>query len=290
MRLREAAAGDIDAIAEFTQDTFAWGDYVSGAFSSWLGTPNSQLLVAVDDDDRAVGLARARMLSDHEVWLHAARVHPEHRGQGIAGALNRALMDWGGRQGGQVVRLLIEDWNEAAQRQVAKEGYRAVSQWNLAHRQIGPGDPNPRRNGGRRVPGPERLQRAASAEAEPAYLAWAAGELHRRARGLFGRGWSWRRLVIDDLVDSAKDGAFLHCPSGWVLTAEGPDERLDIEWFMATPDDFSRLVRATLDHALTAGAAGLRFFVPAIDALDDALVRIGCELERAALWERALNP
>lgn len=286
VNVRPATAADLPAIAEFTTGTFAWGDYVGDAIDGWLTDDDGRVLVGATVDDAPVALARGVFLSPSELWLHAARVHPDWRGQGIASLLNSALVDWGREHGAQVVRLLIEDWNEAAQRQVEKSRYRRVSQWVFGRRMIVADDPNPTRNGGKRVPGPERLQRASRSEAEPAFLAWSASQLLRSARGLFGRQWRWRRLTIDDLMDGAADGTFFECPSGWVLMSRADHTTLQISWMMATADDIPRLVRAILDYGLSRKVKVIEFLVPASDEMEAALERIGCELSPSAIWER----
>lgn len=288
--LRPARADDEPVVRSFTQETFSWGDYVGDAFAAWLGASDGHVLVATTSDDQPVAVARAVLLSEHELWLHGARVHPDWRGRGVGGKLNEGLVEWGRTKGAHVARLLTEEWNEAAQRQVAKSGYRPVSQWLYAHRTFDPADPNPRRNGGKRVPGPERLQTASRSEAEPAFLAWSTSQLMRHARGLFGFRWSWRRLTIEDLVAGAKARTFFECPSGWALMSRTEEGTLETAWIMATPEDTSRLVRAILDYGLAAQATGLSFQVPATVEFQTALDRIGCSLKPASIWERSIDP
>ncbi len=286
--LRQAVASDRSAIAAFTRGTFEWGDYVTDRFDNWLDASAGHLLVATADGE-AVGLARGVLLSPRELWLHAARVHPVWRGKGIGGALNDELVAWGKAQGAVVVRLLIEDWNEAAQKQVLKAHYRPVSQWLFGKREISPTDPNPMRNGGKRVPGPERLQAASRSEAEPAFLAWSTSDLMRASRGLFGLAWTWRRLTLDDLIVGAKARTFFECPSGWVLMSRRDDGVMEVAWAMATQDDVTRLIRAVLDYALSARATELHLHMPATAEVSAALERIGCAVKAMTIWERAIE-
>ncbi len=286
--LRPARATDRSEISAFTEGTFEWGDYVADRFDSWLEVENGHMIVATADDV-VVGLARGVLLSPSELWLHAARVHPDWRGKGVGGLLNEGLIAWGKEQGAGVARLLIENWNDAAQKQVAKGHYRPVSQWAFGKREISPDDPNPMRNGGKRVPGPERLQAASRSEAEPAFLAWSTSNLLRAARGLFGFRWSWRRLTIDDLALGAKSRTFFECPSGWVLMSRTAEGVREVAWAMATPDDVTRLVRAVLDYSLSERAAELHFHMPATVEVLAALERIGCTVKLMTIWERAID-
>ena len=61
--IRHARGSDKDAIASFTQDTFEWGDYVTDQFDRWLEDPNGHLIVGVDENDTAVAISFAALLS-----------------------------------------------------------------------------------------------------------------------------------------------------------------------------------------------------------------------------------
>ena len=164
--IRPARAEDHAAIASFTEATFDWGDYVADAFEQWLADPHGLVVVAADPADRAVAVSKATMVSDTEAWFQGARVHPEWRRRGIANAMANTMAEWARSRGARVVRLLVEDWNDIAQRQVEAGGFRAVGSWAVAERTIGAASPVPSGNGGRRVPALEQLVRAPSAEAE----------------------------------------------------------------------------------------------------------------------------
>lgn len=284
--VRPARPEDKVAIASFTRDTFEWGDYVADRWDGWLAAGDS-LMVVASTGDRAVAMARAQLLSENELWLQAARVHPDHRGQGLGGRMNEHLLEWGKESGARIARLLIEDWNEPAQRQVTKSGYRRVASWVFAERDISLHDPAPTGNGGKRVPGDERLKHAPSAEAGPAYMAWSTSELSRAGRGLIGLEWQWRTFVVDDLFAAAKDRSLLASPSGWAIVAFREDG-MAVPWFMATPDDTARLVRAILDRAIETGSDHLSVWSPVTDDVTYALERIGCRLHTSGVWERLL--
>ena len=134
MTIRPARPDDKTVIAAFTTDTFSWGDYVADAFDSWMDDPNGQILIAANDADEAIGMARVSLLSSTEAWAQAARVHPDNRRQGIGGRLTEAGEIWAAGQGALVMRLITEDWNEPAQRQVEKSGYRMVAHWAMAEK------------------------------------------------------------------------------------------------------------------------------------------------------------
>lgn len=283
-RIRPAEKRDAAAIASFTTNTFSWGDYVADRFLEWMEEPATQVAVATDDDDRPVALARVRMLGSQEGWLSAARVHPDHRRKGLGSALNDWCADWVASRGGSVVRLQIEDWNDPAQNQVVRLGYRAVATVINAERSVSGGEIEPATNGGRRTRAEERLDRAPRAEAEGAYIAWSTSELARASHGLFPvEPWTWRRMTQAD----AHSGRTWFCPSGWVMADEGED-RLVVRWLVATPDDASLLVRAAVDLAHERHLEEIHVCAPAIDWMEEALQKNGFEIHRTHIYEKPL--
>ncbi|NND85145.1 MAG: GNAT family N-acetyltransferase [Acidimicrobiia bacterium] len=293
MSIRAGRPDDAEAVASFTQGTFSWGDYVGEAFPGWLEDPALHIVVATDEDDRAVGVMRTTLTSPREAWLASARVHPDHRGRGLATEMNEAGVAWAGAQGAVVARLLIEDWNEGPQRQVERMGYHKGNSWSFARRDDLQSDPNPLRNGGPRVPGPERLLPAAGAEVDDAFLAWSSGRLLRASRGLVSRHWAFWTLRPDDLVDARRRGALLTCPSGWVIgdLEEGHqgERRFSVTWLHASAEDSRRVLRACLDHAVERECESIALWLPVDAALDAAHEALGFEASTSSVWERPIR-
>ncbi len=279
---------DRAAIGAFTRETFAWGDYVAGAYKDWLADPNGFVLVGADETDQAVAVGKVTMLSATEAWGSGARVHPEWRRKGISSRLSEDLWEWALHRGAQVLRLVVEDWNEPARRQVEATGLRPVSRWLLAERAVGDASPVPEGNGGRRTPAPERLHTVPSSEAEPSFLSWASGPLAQAGRGLFPTGWSFRRLTVDDLVDAARNDALWEGPAGWVM-ARLQDGALRAEWIETGPADAYRMARALTDSAVDGGAERLLAWVPDVDWMARALRRAGCELSPMTIYAKGLG-
>lgn len=284
--IRSARPDDHDAIRSFTTDTFEWGDYVADAFESWLEDPDAEVAVALDDD-RPVAIARAVMLSPTEGWMHGARVHPDHRRRGLATHLNHHLCEWGRARGGLVMRLMIEGWNEAAQRQVAAAGFRTVSRWTNAVRGLG-STPDPVTNGGRRVPGDEQLVVGTRAEIEPAWVAWSTSELSRTGRELYPRGWLMRRMHRGDLEDAVAEKHLLHGPSGWIIAEDEDDDTMFVPLLVAADGDAYRMVRAVVDRADRKNYSRVRALVPSVDWMTEALARGGFELADEQVWAKTL--
>lgn len=275
--VRPALPSDREAIVEFTRDTFEWGDYVADEFDGWLARPDMLVVVAVDDDEQAVALAAARMLSSSEAWFHAARVHPDLRGRGIAAEVSVALRSWARDQGALVGRLLVEDWNEASIRHVEKTGRRRVASMARCTKSIGDASPSPDGNGGRRVPSPLRARSAHAADAQSALASWSIGELGRASRGLFGIGWSFRRLTIDDLITAAKGSAFWEIGAGWALASPSSGGRFEVSWLETREEDTDDLLRSLVDLAIGSGSESLTIWIPNVDWAVKAAKRLGFE-------------
>ncbi|MGH8874046.1 MAG: GNAT family N-acetyltransferase [Acidimicrobiia bacterium] len=286
--IRPGRAADRATVAEFTRGTFPWGDYVADAFESWLADPSGRILIAADDRDRPVGVARVALLSPTEAWMHAARVRPDCRRMGIGMRLNDEGVAWARERGAVVARLLVEEWNTAPQRQVEKLGYRPVARWVHAARPLDQSAPRTDGNGGQRVLGEERLRLAHASEAEPAWMLWSSGELVIAAHGLYPVGWLWRKMTFSDVVESASHRTLWASPSGWAIASQEP-EGIFASWLACTPDDAPRLIRALVDLAQEAGAPAVNAMAPSSDWLIDALTHAGLELHPAVVYQKELR-
>ena len=286
--IRPAHADDLTAVASFTLGTFSWGDYVADRFLEWLGDPDGKVVVAVDATDRPVGLLRAVMISPEECWLHAARVDPSVRRQGIGMRLNEAGVAWGRERGALAVRLMVEQWNEPARRQVEKLGYRHVASWVRGSRPLADGGKTPQGNGGRRVPAEERLQPADPSEAEPAYTAWTLSELVRDAHGLYPIGWSWRAMRLTDVSAAAASGRLFQCSSGWAILEPGNDRSLHCPWLTTTPDGVEALIGAIVDRSRQVKVGLVTVMVPESAWVVAAMERSDFELTPSAIYQKDL--
>ena len=290
--IRPGRPEDIEAIRSFTENTFSWGDYVGREFPNWLDQPGHLAMVAIDESETPIAVARVGLLSEAEAWLSGARVHPDYRRQGIGSVMNDFGVNWAREQGAKVIRLATEETNTAARAQVEKLGYRAVASFVLAVRDLeakgAPGS-GPASNGGRRLTGTERLDLAPSAEAEPAYLVWSTGDHARVGHQLYAHeGWAFRRLRTADLVAAAKARNFWTSPSAWVAIEE-EDGELWVSLFITTIEDADRAVTALIDLAQERGASRLRVMIPRIDWLEEALGRQRFELAHPNLiYEKPL--
>ena len=289
MDIRPARPDDVEPVTAFTTGTFDWGDYVPDRLPAWLDDAGSIVMVATDDSDRPIGLARAIRMSDREAWIHAARVHPDHRRTGVGSAVNEALCAWASEQGASVVRLLTEEWNTAAKRQVEASGYRQICEWSWPMRELGSGRIDPVTNGGKRVPGEEQLASGSRAEIDPAWVAWSTSELAAAGRNLFPVGWTFRRMRLEDVHEASRSRELMQCASGWVIArARADDSELFVPWVVTNPLDAPRLARAVVDLAARRRMSSVMAMIPSVDWLEDAFEQAGCEIRRGSIYARAL--
>jgi ribosomal protein S18 acetylase RimI-like enzyme len=288
IEVRPGRKEDQSAISAFATDTFSWGDYVALAFLEWLEEEQTEVLVAVDDNDQPVAVVRVRLLSEQEGWISGARVAPTHRRQGVGSLLNDAARSWLSQRGALVARLTAEENNEAARSQVTKLGFRPVAQFIHGHKsfsQLGS-----EANGGRRLPAPERFDLAPTAEAEPAFIVFSSGELARVSHGLYAfEGWDFRRLSHTDLANAARRRELWTSPSGWAMT-RFEDQELWVNLVVTNPSDAPAALRALVDLAHEHNVTAMHLMIPRIGWLEDALAGEHVELSHAnVVYERALS-
>jgi GNAT superfamily N-acetyltransferase len=284
--IREARLDDVAGIASWTERTFEWGDYLSDVLPDWIDDPAGTVLVA-EGAGGPIAVARVAMVSPAEAWAQGARVHPDHRRRGIATELSTRLWDWARRRGARVVRLAVEDDNLAADQQVTAMGFRRICDWRFATRRLGERSPVPEGNGGRRVPAAERLQPAHSAEAEPAFFSWSAGELAKAARGLFPIGWVWRTMTVDHAALAARSGALWEGRPGWAIV-EREEDSVRTHWLETAETDASSMVRALVDHAAGARRSRIDIMAPAVPWLESALVSTGFTMQGLGVYALTL--
>lgn len=287
MRIRVAVPSDIDAIVGFTTDTFDWGDYVPTMIDEWIRDDDGVVMVAVDDDDGPIALARAVFLTDHEVWSHAARVHPAHRGHGIAGDLADVLTDWAGEHGGQVIRLLIEDDNLASIRHITKKGFRRGVSVVRAFRTVGAASPNPEGNGGRRQPSPLQTRPGKVQDLPLVRSSWSTSQVGRTMRQLIGAGWQFHRLTDSDIEAAARSANLWEIENSWVITGS-VEPLFQVQLIDTTEAEAHDVIRALIDTANNRGAEDFSMWIADIDWLIQAARRTGCDVSGYGVWEKAI--
>ncbi len=108
--VRSAQPEDKDIVLAFCTRTWDWGDYIDRVWDDWLVDARGELFVAVMDG-KPTGVAHLRMINATDAWFEGLRVDPDYRQQGIAKALNVAMLEGAIRRGATNARLVTESTN-----------------------------------------------------------------------------------------------------------------------------------------------------------------------------------
>lgn len=276
--IRPATVDDYTSISEWTIDTFSWGDYVRHRFHGWLEEPNTEVLVCVDETDTPIALANVVQLSPNEAWMEAARVHPDHRRQGLGTSLNHAGVTWARSRGCRVMRLTTESDNAPAINQVESLGYRSVANWFYAEIDVPPTY---------RCEDQFRLRASTGSDAEAAWMAWTSSDLARDARELIALGWRWRKSRPEDALDAAQRGELFHSAAGWASVVEH-ERWLATHMMVTTPDDIIPLLDGLRDLTASRGVPELNFKLPEVAWTREVARRVGAETVAETIWAKAI--
>ncbi|MCZ7534126.1 MAG: GNAT family N-acetyltransferase [Acidimicrobiia bacterium] len=287
MELRTARPDDVGPIAAFTTGTFDWGDYVPESIAGWIDDQSGYVLVATDGNDVPVAVGRAELLTPREAWLHAARVHPDWRGRGIASQMAVDLTDWARDHGALVARLLIEEDNTPSIRNINKTAFRKTSVVHRGFRTLNQPGPDLNGNGGARRRSPLTAREGNRADAEIIAAVWSASEAGRALRGLIAQSWSFYRLRTTDVEGAAREGRLWEIGSAWAITSED-EGRFNVVMLDASPSDAPDVVRALVDLANDRGASEFSAWVADCSWLVDALKASACEIEPSGIYAQAL--
>ena len=276
--VRAARAEDLASIAEWTHETFEWGDYVPDSFLHWIADPDSAVLVCVDADDVPTALVHAGMPSSTEGWLEAARVHPAHKRRGMGTALNHAGVQWARGHGARVVRLVTEAENSAARLQVEKLGYRLESQWVVGLMEPEPDDSSLPSN---------RLEPSSPMDLDSAWMSWSTGNLEAAGRGLLNIGWQWRKATIGDLENAIANQRLYQSAAGWVMLRPDTPGNVETAWLSTSAEEFPVLLQGLIGHAALARAEHLDVRLPAVDWAAESLRRAGFAVLEIVVYYKA---
>lgn len=289
VNIRRARHDDIAAITSFTTGTFEWGDYVPDMIDTWMDETGTGLFVATDANDAPIGFGRCALLTPAEAWLHAARVHPDHRGHGIAGEMAVVMTDWARSQGAQVARLMVEESNESSVRHISKTAFRKKVVVNRCFRDLGEGSPAPSTNGGSRRRSDLVARPVKGSDAEMVTASWTASEPGKKMRGLVAADWTFHRLHLEDTLKAASESRLWDIGGSWAITQEYQDSgEFDVELVATSDSDASAVARSLVDLATSHGATEFKAWVADLPWLVSAFEHVGCDTEPSGLWEMAL--
>ncbi len=128
--IRPAQQSDREAVLRFCEHTFDWGDYIPDVWDTWMKQKHGEVFTALIDN-KPVGIMRVSITKPGEVWLQAARTHPDYRRRGVATALTDACLKWAKSKGAETAVLSTDSDNYAAQGAIQNLGFTQVSDWMI---------------------------------------------------------------------------------------------------------------------------------------------------------------
>ncbi len=154
IRVRPARLSDKEPLMSFIRGVWGGHDYIPRVWGEWFRDKANPMYV-VEVDGVPVGMNRMTMLEDGSAWLEGVRVHPDHRGKGLATMLGENSLRVARKRGAMAFKLASGSRNKRAHRQIARLGFTEVTRFSVYE----PVKGALARDGARRV-GPEDLDEA----------------------------------------------------------------------------------------------------------------------------------
>lgn len=110
-------------------------DYVPERFQTWLADETGQFTVVYDGDE-LVAFGKLTELGPGEWWLEGLRVHPAHRGRGLARQLHNYAVALAGEIGRGVLRFSTASTTKATHKLAETTGFRLINRRLLAEKEV----------------------------------------------------------------------------------------------------------------------------------------------------------
>ena len=127
--VRPARASDRGTLMSFIKDVWGGNDYIPQVWDHWLRDRRGRMFV-VESGGVPVGMNKVSFLDDGSAWFQGARVHPEHRGKGLATLLGENSMRFAARRGVRVFRLTTGTRDIPSRRQTARMGFEELARFS----------------------------------------------------------------------------------------------------------------------------------------------------------------
>jgi GNAT superfamily N-acetyltransferase len=278
--IRPATRGDKAAVSELCALIWDGEDYVPEVFDEWVADPAGEFTLAFDGP-QLVALGKLTGDGPDEWWLEGLRVHPDHRGRGLARLLHEHAVQLADRVGSGVLRFATAGSNAAVHALARRTAFELVSRHFVARAGVAPGYSDP-------------VFVPAAAEELAALRSWLAqSECFAAAGGLMEDNWAWCALLprLESLLGAGRlfwwrDGDTSR--AGLVVINNHDDEdeaRLWVNFAGATPGRLPRLWRDLRQFGAARGAQTLRAKPLATDEMASALEAAGWQFEPAhTMW------
>lgn len=284
--LRDMTPRDVDDIQDWVGTTWAWGTYSLVAFDEWLADPSSVVRVAVMQNDLIVGVQHYQRLDPYQCWLSGLRVHPDHRGRGIATRLLKDAIEIAQHDDLKVLRYATEAVHEVIHYLSETIALEPRGMWLSFERSMDATTCVLRRT--RPALGAVMLPLSQSDKVRVLPLLLASG------RHFYVHGWAWRTLddgLLTSLIERGQTFFSRSDLGGWSLSLLGIQDDSRLEATLYGTDAAS--VQTALDHvtqiACESEGATITIHVPQHGSAAGLMV----DLARRGEWrhsvERALR-
>ncbi len=231
--VRGAIPSDKESVLEFCKDTWPGGDYIQDVWDDWIVNRNGRLVVATIGGV-PIGIAHASFQTQEVAWLEGIRVHPDYRGHGIAGKLNRALVRIVAQRGALVARLSTSISNKASQRHVEKVRFKKLA--SCERFEI-------RRGLNRK---PDQVTRPRNYQAKT--WDWLKVTVDfNRFHGMFSDGWTWYPITAGGMRQLYRRGQVLMTTQGHGPTScsifSSEDRRITLGFAVGTGTSIAEAIR-----------------------------------------------
>jgi RimJ/RimL family protein N-acetyltransferase len=283
--IRPARAADKAAVLAFTQQTWAWGDYVQHTWDEWLHEPGGGLIVG-EVDGRVIGMDKLSEVRPGEGWFHGLRIHPDYRGRGYAQAFMAHQIAAARRRNLRAVRFLTLASNTPIHRNATRQGF--VQRADLVFYEADATTPLPEA-----APEPALTPLAPEAT-EAAWTAVQAGPLWAASAGCLGWDWLFAPLTRAWWTDLAAAGATWQAADGGLVVlhprgrAQSADEGQWLAWVQPggafTAEAIATLATAAARLAFAQGCRAIGTLLPPLPEIDTGLQGARWTKDADVMW------
>jgi len=267
VKIRKAKPSDKSPVLEISKKIWSGHDYLPQVWDDWFADKKARLIVATVNG-RTVGVAHASLQTPYIAWLEGVRIHEQYRGLGIAGKLNKALVEWARRRGARVARLSTGSRNHASRKHLKKIGFPVLQTF-------------------------QRLDTSRGLRTKPAIVSTPRGSAKHlwnwltarpefsENHAMYSDGWTWYPLTLQTFRRHISQGRVLttirnnHPRACCIFLDE--DKSLTMGFVAGERTDASRLIRTLRFMMFLKKRERLRVLLPSKSPLMRSLERSGFE-------------
>lgn len=263
IRIRDARAGDHDAVQRLAGLWWPWAGGQAPALEEWLEAHNGIIRVAETSEGAIIGTQRLEYLGHTECWLSGLGVDPDSRGRGVAGLLLQDAIHLARADRMLVVRYVTETVNDAVHQLSLDNALRPRGTWlnftktmDTAACRIG-----------RRKP---ELSPTNTVLLNPSDRLRVLSLLHASGRTLYVKGWAWRSLddaAVAEVIGNKSAFFARSGVGGWGLAVLGERSPTALEATLYGADP--GCAQSLLEHLRTVACESLEGTTLTIHAPQD---------------------